>query len=52
MDVKGYMQQIGKRARVASQSIAKADSGLKNKALLAIAQAIEESRDALIRDLP
>ncbi len=48
MDVKGYMQQIGKQARVASQSIAKADSGLKNKALLAIAQAIEESRDALI----
>jgi glutamate-5-semialdehyde dehydrogenase len=47
MDVKAYMQQIGQQARAASSEIAKADTGLKNSALLAIATAIESSRDAL-----
>ena len=47
MDVKDYMQQIGQQARGASAAIAKADTGLKNKALLAIADAIESNRAAL-----
>lgn len=47
MDVKAYMQQIGQQARGASADIAKADSGMKNRALLAIADAIEANRDAL-----
>ena len=48
MDVKAYMQQVGVQARAASAAIAKADSGLKNKALQAIATAIESSREVLI----
>ncbi len=48
MDIKAYMQQVGIQARAASAAIAKADSGLKNKALQAIANAIQDSRDSLI----
>jgi len=48
MDVTAYMLQLGQQARAASAEIAKADSGVKNQALLAIAQAIETARDALI----
>ena len=48
MDVKAYMQKVGVQARAASAAIAKADSGLKNKALQAIAVAIESSRETLI----
>lgn len=48
MDVQAYMQQVGEQARVASTQIAKADSGLKNQALLAIANTVEQSRDALL----
>lgn len=48
MDVKAYMQKVGIQARAASAAIAKADSGLKNKALQAIAVAIESSRETLI----
>jgi len=42
------MQQVGVQARAASAAIARADSGLKNKALSAIADAIQGSRDSLI----
>jgi len=48
MDIKAYMQQVGVQARAASAAIARADSGLKNKALSAIADAIQGSRDSLI----
>jgi glutamate-5-semialdehyde dehydrogenase len=47
MDVKDYMRQIGEQARSASSHIAKANSGQKNQALMAIAQSIEESRAEL-----
>jgi glutamate-5-semialdehyde dehydrogenase len=47
-DIKQYMQDIGARARAASATIAKASSGQKNAALLAIAAQIEASRDALL----
>jgi glutamate-5-semialdehyde dehydrogenase len=49
MEVKAYMQQVGQQARAASSEIAKADTGLKNAALLAIATAIESSREALVQ---
>ena len=44
MDIHAYMQQLGRQARAASRLMAKADSGAKNRALEAIATAIE--RDA------
>ena len=44
MDIHAYMQQLGRQARAASRLMAKADSGAKNRALEAIAAAIE--RDA------
>lgn len=40
MDIKQYMQQLGRQARLAGREISKADTGLKNRALLAIADAI------------
>ncbi len=46
-DVKEYMKQVGEQARSASRLIAKADTGLKNKALFAIADAINAARDAI-----
>ena len=47
MDVKAYMTQVGQQARAASRAMAKANTGVKNAALLAIADAIEASRQAL-----
>jgi glutamate-5-semialdehyde dehydrogenase len=44
MDIKSYMQTVGKQAREASRAIARADTNQKNSALLAIAAAIR--RDA------
>ena len=40
MDVKSYMQTVGKQAREASRAIARADTNQKNRALLAMAAAI------------
>lgn len=47
MDVLDYMHTLGANARQASRAMAKASTELKNKALLAIAEAIKEQRDAL-----
>jgi len=47
MDIKHYMNEIGQRARKASRSMAKADTGAKNKALRLIAAAIRREADAL-----
>lgn len=41
MDVKDYMQQLGRQARQAGREISKADSGRKNLALIKIAEAIK-----------
>lgn len=46
--MKEYMIRLGRQAREASGQLAKASSGLKNKVLLTMARAIDESRDALI----
>ncbi len=48
MNIKDYMQQLGEQARLASRVIAAADTGVKNNALLAIANALDMSRDALL----
>ena len=44
MDIKTYMQQVGRQARAASRAMAKSDTNAKNKALSVMAQAIQ--RDA------
>lgn len=48
MDVTAYMNEMGQQARVAAVEIARADSGVKNKALLAIADAIVAAKPQLI----
>ncbi|WP_320818740.1 glutamate-5-semialdehyde dehydrogenase [Thalassolituus sp.] len=47
MNVLDYMQTLGNQARVASRAIARASTQDKNAALVAIATAISEHRDAL-----
>lgn len=47
MDVLNYMQSVGQAAREASRAMAKANTQKKNRALVAIAQTIEENRDAI-----
>lgn len=47
MDVVSYMNDVGRRARAASRIIASAGSGAKNKALLAIGEALDAARDEL-----
>ena len=47
-DVTEYMQALGARARGASRAMARADSGAKNSALLAIATDLENSEAQLI----
>ncbi|RFA30272.1 glutamate-5-semialdehyde dehydrogenase [Alkalilimnicola ehrlichii] len=46
-DVVAYMQALGRQARVASRAMSRAESAAKNQALLAIADAIETSMEAL-----
>lgn len=48
MEVKHYMQQLGRQARQAGREISKADSGRKNLALLKIADAIAARRNTLV----
>ncbi|EDY86062.1 gamma-glutamyl phosphate reductase [gamma proteobacterium HTCC5015] len=49
-DVIAYMTEVGQRARRAATEIARADSGSKNRALLAMAEAIENSVDNLVSE--
>lgn len=46
-EIRKAMQALGKRARAASRVMARAETGDKNQALLAIVNAIESSREAL-----
>jgi len=48
MDVKTYMQQLGRNAREASRATARASTAAKDAALLAMAAAIRERRDDLL----
>jgi glutamate-5-semialdehyde dehydrogenase len=48
MDVQTYMHGVGRAARAASRLVAKADTATRNKALAAIAAAIERTAPALL----
>ena len=48
MDVKNYMQQIGRQARTASRATARASTAAKNAALLAMAAEIRAGRAELL----
>ena len=47
MDIKSYMTTLGRQARDASRILARADTGVKNRALAAIAAAIRRDQDKL-----
>jgi glutamate-5-semialdehyde dehydrogenase len=48
MTIKSYMQSVGRQAREASRVIAAAQTPLKNQALLAIADALDNDRENLL----
>ena len=48
MDIKKYMNELGQQARTASRELNRANTGQKNTALLAIADAIEADSAALL----
>jgi len=50
VDIKQYMQQLGRQARQAGREISKADTGAKNSALLNIAAAIVTNTEQLITE--
>lgn len=47
-NVQTYMQDLGRQARVAARALSRADAGVKNAALLAIAVQIEQSMEQLL----
>jgi len=49
-DVSAYMHDLGQRARFASRALAAADTAAKDKALNAIADDLDQVRDALIAE--
>ncbi len=49
-DVKAYMAQLGRQARAASRLAAAASTGVKNQALLAIADALNAARETLVAE--
>ena len=50
LNVKEYMAELGRKARIASRVIAAAPTALKNKALLAIADELDKSRITLVSE--
>jgi len=48
LDIKAYMQGVGREARAASRLMARADTKTKNKALTAMAQAIRREAKSLL----
>ena len=50
MDIKDYMQGLGLQARAAGRVISRADTGKKNHALLAIAEALDKKQTFLIAE--
>ena len=48
MTIKSYMQSVGTEARKASRVIAAAETSLKNRALVAIAEALHNDRESLL----
>ena len=49
MDVKAYMVEVGEKARQASAQIAQASTEAKNRALIAMAEALDNARDQLAK---
>ncbi len=47
-DIKSYMQSVGQEARAASRLVAKADTAAKNRALIAMADAIRRDEQLLL----
>jgi gamma-glutamyl phosphate reductase len=52
MDVKTYMQQVGRQAREASRATARASTAAKDMALLAMAAAIRAAAPNCSRRMP
>ena len=50
MDIKHYMEGLGKQARLASREMAKASANTTNLALLTIAKAIRRDQAKLLAD--
>ncbi|MGH8557046.1 MAG: glutamate-5-semialdehyde dehydrogenase [Methylococcales bacterium] len=50
LELKEYMNQLGKQARKASRVLARVQSRIKNLALIKIGEAIEKSRDQLLQE--
>ena len=50
MDIKIYMQDLGIKARTAAKEISRAESGIKNRALLKIADILEQNQATLISE--
>jgi len=48
--MKQYMQQLGQKARAAATEMSRAESSVKNQALLAIAEAIDNAAETLKRE--
>ena len=48
MDIQAYMLDLGRAARAASRQLARTDTAQKNRALLAIADALQRDSDALV----
>ncbi len=49
-DIKQYMNQMGRKARAASRAIARSETGVRNGALLATAEVIENSLSRLLEE--
>jgi len=49
-DIRQYMLELGQRARRAAVQVSRAETAAKNAALLAMAEAIERSRESLIAE--
>ncbi len=50
MDIKVYMQDLGIKARTAAKEISRAESSIKNRALLKIAEILEQNQTTLISE--
>ena len=49
MNIKEYMQSLGQQAKQASRPIAKANTGVKNTALIAIAEKLQNDRQNILK---
>lgn len=50
MDINSYMTALGERAKQAGREMCRADAGIKNMALLKIAESLEKNRNKLVEE--